>query len=657
MSIRKVLKRKQILRVTEDPLISSLKQADHEHKWIGYTEFMEKMINNKEITVVLIVLTEKFLEAKKKRLIKENENQNYFGISLIILCEKRRIAEDFLSIPSKMIQLILPLNMDAHFIINTVDQTVKTKFLGLENFNLQKELLVKNDVLRGMSRIGKLLGMEKDFSRLIQMILMETKKIVSADSGSVYIIERTKIDQKPTHLRFKSTSLKINTIEEFLLPINKRSIAGYVAFTGKPLLIDDVYQLSENEEYSFNPSFDKKAAYETKSMMTIPMKDHKDQVIGVIQLINRAKSKHKNDKSVKKEIIPFSNEDFELADAMAGQAGLTIENNFLIQDIQNLFEGFVTASVTAIEQRDPTTSGHSFRVAKFTIGLAEAVDRTHDKVFRDVKFNKKQIREIRYAALLHDFGKVGVKEEVLLKEKKLYSHELELIRWRYYLLREVINVNYLKNKINILENHKDPDPDKIHDLKSKKYQKLKELEDMFQSILHSNDPTILENGNFSMLKKMRSYMIQLCTGEKTPFLKNNEFLSLSVKMKGSLNQEERKEIESHVSHTFSFLKKIPWTQDLRSVPDIAHGHHEKLDGSGYPLGIMAKDICLQTRMMTISDMYDALTASDRPYKASLPRGKAIDILVLEANENRIDKGLLNVFIDAKIFNRREDSNA
>ena len=644
--------KKDVLKVAEDLLIHDIKKADPKYEWIEFTEFAERMVDKKEAPIVLIVSTDKFLKTNKEALALDYKDPRYYWISLIILSDEQKTFKDFLPIPQSIIKSILPSKTKPSFIVHAVDRVIEMQLLSLENLKLQKELSVKNDSLKGMSKIGKLLGMEKDFSKLIRMVLMETIRIVSADAGSIYVVERTKNDQTPTHLRFKSTSLEIETIEEFLLPIDKKSIAGYVALTGKPLLIDDVYQISKNEEYSFNNSFDQEASYKTHSMMVIPMKDHVERVIGVIQMINRFKTKYKDGKFIKKEIVPFSNEDFELANAMAGQAGLTIKNNFLLQDIQNLFEGFVTASVTAIEQRDPTTSGHSFRVAGFTVGLAEAIDRIPHKTFRHVHFNKDQIQEIRYAALLHDFGKVGIKEEVLLKKKKLYPYELDIIKWRYYLFRETVNTKYLKDKINILKNRKHSKPDKLYKLRQKRDQELKKLEVMLQNILDLNNPTVLEDPSFPILQDMKQYMIQLNTGEKIPFLKDNEFLSLSVR-KGSLNAEERKEIELHVSHTFNFLKKIPWTQDLSFIPDIAHGHHEKLDGSGYPLGIAAKDICLQTRMMTIADVYDALTAPDRPYKASLPKEKAIEILILEANENRIDRDLLNVFIDAKIFDQCE----
>ena len=648
------------LRVCSKSLRYSLEDQDSAHNWLNLDDLLgDRASNNLSETnscaiVITIVITkddiDTCLEAIEK-WIKTNPN---IKIKMIILSQQSQKKSEFNVSDPDHIYLILPLKTDTDLLLDIVEQAFETMKLKQRELELRSRLSVTNKDIRSLSKVGQLLGEEHNFDKLIRLILKESIKLASSDSGSVYVIERNKENKKPTHLRFKCTALDMKK-EEFLLPIDDSSIAGHVALTGKILSIDDVYSLKDTK-YSFNRELDIKFNYRTKSMLVVPMKNNKNQIIGIIQLINRKKEPSSEKLAIEDikgdKVIPFTTKDLEFTNAIAGQAGAAIQNNFLINDIHHLFEGFVTAAITAIEQRDPTTSGHSFRVAQLTVGMAEVVDLINIKPFENIKFSKDQIREIRYAALLHDFGKLGVREQVLLKAKKLYPYELENIEWRYYLLREIIHKQYLEKKIKLLrEKEESNEPTLEHTLKEVeqiKNEKLTEIDEMFNQILRANEPSILEEGNFEILEKIKSERIQLHNGEQVPFLKENEFLSLAIK-KGSLNVDERKEIESHVVHTYTFLKKIPWTQDLRYVPSIAHGHHEKLDGSGYPLGLGSNDICIQTRMMTISDVYDALTAPDRPYKASLPKERALDILDSEVKEKRIDADLFNLFVRAKVY--------
>ncbi len=641
------------LRIGSAAVLSILKEEEDISRWINLDSLLNDKIKIDATSTLtgVIVLTEPF----KKQIIESCwnwlEKYKHIKIQFILLSKEKKDVNkiDFLSIPIKFIHSILPIDIAASVLIKIVDQIINIIRLTDENTKISSEFKLSDRDTQSFIRIGKLLGQEHDFEKLIRLILFEFRNLVHADSGSIYIIERNTTNEIPTHLRFKSTNFDIN-INEFLLPIDKTSIAGYVALTGKLLLIDDVYKLPKNLEYTFNHSVDKRYSYHTKSMMVVPIKDHQEKIIGVIQFIN-CKKNMKDQltlENTQEKVISFSLKDLRLVKAMVGQAGITIENNFLLQDIHNLFEGFVTASVIAIEQRDITTSGHSFRVAAFTVELAKTVDRINTKFFKDIVFSSDQIKEIRYAALLHDFGKVGVKEEVLLKAKKLYPYELELIKWRYYFLKEKINRIYFQNKLRLLKQSNSKYSLLSKNLKVKLEQKLQELDQMFACVLEMNEPDMMGARNFEFLKKMMNTKIKVNNSEKINLLCKNEFASLTTR-KGSLNGAERLEIESHVSHTYAFLKEIPWTQSLKNIPKIAHGHHEKLDGSGYPLGLEAPNICIQTRMMTIADIYDALTAPDRPYKSSLPPEKALDIINHEVQEKHIDPNLFQIFTQEKIY--------
>ena len=260
-----------------------------------------------------------------------------------------------------------------------------------------------------------------------------------------------------------------------------------------------------------------------------------------------------------------------------------------------------------------------------------------------------QLRELRYASLLHDFGKVGVREEVLVKAKKLYPADLQRIEWRFRLARAGLQADLLSRRLRYLEEAgRDGYDDFLGQLREEGADRAADLDRMEETIRQSNEPTILEEGNFEHLQEMGARMLTLPDTEPLPALAEPELLKLSLR-KGTLDDAERKEIESHVTHTYSFLIQIPWTADLRRVPEIAYGHHEKLNGKGYPRALPGEEIPVQTRMMTISDIFDALTARDRPYKRAMPTERALTILEYEAKDELLDRDLLDVFLEAKVF--------
>ncbi|TGK04876.1 GAF domain-containing protein [Leptospira semungkisensis] len=529
-------------------------------------------------------------------------------------------------------------------------------FLNLQMITDQFDLLHKINTakyeINRLTRIGISLANEKDFDKLLREILYSAREICNADSGSLYLVEQDDIGFVK-NLRFKISALSIDT-EEFILPINKSSIAGYVAETGKVLNIPDVYNLPNSSEFSFNRNFDILSTYHTKSMLVVPMKGHRGDVVGVLQLINRKRNfsqKLTVEQMKGEEIQPFDDYSAQLVLGVAGQAAVAIQNNYLLREIETLFEGFVTASVNAIEARDPTTSGHSFRVAQLTVGLAETLDSVSDGKYRDTKFSKEQIKEIRYASLLHDFGKVGVREKVLVKAKKLEDLEIDLIDWRFRYLRKDFESKLNIRKIEYLKKHGSLGYSEFEKAIEFEYaEECKRLNSMFQIIAQSNEPSILEEANSQFLEDIAKMQYVTTEGESVELISPYEFSFLTIR-KGSLDFDERKEIESHVEHTFQFLSKIPWTNDLKMVPSIAHAHHEKLNGTGYPRGLAGEDIPVQSRIMTIADIFDALTDQDRPYKKAVPLDRALDILEMEAKENHLDKDLLNVFIEARVWER------
>ena len=344
----------------------------------------------------------------------------------------------------------------------------------------------------------------------------------------------------------------------------------------------------------------------------------------------------------------FGEDDLHNFVALGHQVGIAIENANLYEEIHLLFEGFISASVQAIESRDPTTSGHSQRVATLTCRLADAVSHTDSGLYAGVRFNEEQLKEIRYAAVLHDFGKVGVREHILLKARKLYPLQQELIKSRFDFIKRTLEVDTLHRKLEVHEaKMKGKKQTLLVQLDRQLAQQTKEVDELFSFILKCNQPSPQSTAEVVKLKEIAQLEYRSYDGPR-PFLTEEEVGALSV-LQGTLTQSERKEIEWHVAHTFEFLSKIPWSRSLKNVPSIAWSHHEKLDGSGYPRGLLHNQIPLQARMMTICDIYDALTASDRPYKAAISSDIALSYLEGQSKEGKLDSELVDVFTKEKVY--------
>ena len=516
--------------------------------------------------------------------------------------------------------------------------------------------------LQELTAVGVALSTQHDLMALLEMILSQARRLTTSDAGSLYLVDcpaQGTDGGTARELRFmlsQNHTLPALPLTEFTVPIDHASLAGYAAATAEPLVIADVYLLPDNVSYRQNRSFDDKFGYRTKSMLVIPMKTHRDEVVGVLQLINRKRARSADVKLtcpdvVEREVVSYDARAVELVSALASQAAVAIENKRLYEDIERLFEGFVTAAVTAIESRDPTTSGHSSRVATLTVDLAEAVDRAGEGPYRDLRFSREQLRELRYAGLLHDFGKVGVREQVLVKEKKLYPTDLEMIRHRFAYLLQSADLEFERRRAEVFSRCPRATHDAaLRELCAARDRSRGQLSRWLDAIVTANEPTVLPEGSFDELREINRHTYRDFDGIERPLLEDHELQFLMIR-KGNLDDRERREIESHVTHTYRFLEQIPWTRELRGIPAIAYAHHEKLNGRGYPRAITAGEIPVQARMMTISDIFDALTATDRPYKRAVPCDRALDILRMEAREGTLDQHLLESFIQARVFEK------
>jgi len=599
----------------------------------------------------IFLLNDEFVNNMNKEesgLIFCSDNSN------IVICIKRRgksnIAE-FCDEDKIFFYLKEPVE-DAELL-----KALKSGFVYLhskrESEGLHSALDTRTSELSSLNEIGISLSSEKNYDTLLGLILSKSREITNCDAGSLYLLDRTK--ETGNSLIFKlvqNDSLTNLEFKEYALPLTRSSLAGYVALTGEFINLDDVYHIPDDVDYSFNKAFDNKFNYRTKSMLVIPMKDHQNKTIGVLQLINRKKSKNvklTSGSAVEDEVRPFDEKTFGLINSLASQAAVSIENSLLYQNIQNLFEGFVKASVLTIEQRDPTTCGHSERVSSLTVGLAEVVDRISSGKYKDIHFSNDHLKEIRYAGLLHDFGKIGVRENVLVKANKLYPNEIKYVRSRFDFIKKSMECKYLEKKLSMVRDNK---VDDYHECFKQIDNELKEelirLDAYIEGIEKANIPTILEDDLFDELKNISDKVYQDYSGVECNYLTPYEFNLLSIK-KGTLDEKERHEIESHVVHSYEFLKKIPWTKEFENIPDIAHAHHEKLNGDGYPLGINTDKIPIQSKMMAITDIYDALTAQDRPYKKAVPHNKALDIIGFDVKGGLVDSDLFDMFVKEKVY--------
>ncbi|HUM15146.1 MAG TPA: HD domain-containing phosphohydrolase [Candidatus Nitrosotalea sp.] len=510
--------------------------------------------------------------------------------------------------------------------------------------------------LAQLNQIGVSLSAERDTDALLDLILTKAREITRSDAGSVYLVEETPDGAR--RLRFKlaqNDSVQV-PFTEFTLPIDDESVAGHVALTGSVLQLDDAYVLPSGSRFKINREFDERVGYRTKSMLVVPMATPQGTVIGALQLINCKRdpaARLGTPAAVEAVAIPYPDRFRGLAASLASQAAVALENSRLYQSIQTLFEGFVQASVTAIESRDPTTSGHSFRVADFTVALATAVDRADGGIFRDTRFSADEMKEIRYASLLHDFGKVGVREEVLVKAKKLLPRHLDVIRQRGEIIRRGLELRYAARKTDwLLQHGREGFAERAAILDAELAVVLADLDQHLKAIAAANEPTVMPDDISADIRELAGRAFPDHLGDSLTLITREEARVLSIP-RGSLTPEEYEQIQSHVVHTYQFLKQIPWTKELRRVPEIARSHHEKLDGSGYPAGWRAQDIPIQTRMMTISDIFDALTSGDRPYKPAVPVERALDILGHERRAGALDGELLSLFIAVRPWDRAE----
>ncbi len=506
------------------------------------------------------------------------------------------------------------------------DELDKRLPLSLGNLARQAQLAhqvrQEEEAVTILNEIGHALSAIPDRDALLHAVLFQTRRVVKADGGSLYLVTE---DGQLAFGAAQNDTVDFELVAN-TMPIDDRSLAGYVASRGIVQVIDDAYCLPEDAPYSFNTGFDQRSGYCTRTMLTVPMRDRQGRVIAVVSLINR-KPQFGVPLGSFDDVETFSRRDVALVRSIAAQAAVALENHRLYEDIRRLFDGFVEAAVTGIEARDPATGGHSHRVAGLTVALARAVNHSKLPAFAGVHFTQEDLVELHYAALLHDFGKVGVREEVLLKAEKLYPWELDVLEGRFRLYAMQVRMS-------------------AGDMLKAEPQ-LEEIKATVAALRRLNRPgSRMEGRDGELIRQAaRDWVL---ADDHSPVVQPRDLERLSM-LKGSLSDDERQEINAHVEHTRQFLERIPWTPNLQGIPSLAVAHHERVDGSGYPLGLEGDAIPMGAKLMAICDVFDALTAGDRPYRSAMSIERGLWILQLEAKAGKLCPDAVQLFIDESIW--------
>jgi len=508
--------------------------------------------------------------------------------------------------------------------------------------------------LEQLNAIGASLSAERDINRLLESILTAAKTITRADGGTLY-----RVADDGT-LRFeivRTTSLKYYLGGTTGTPVpfypihlmgkdgkpNHNMVAAYAALTGKTVNIPDAYT-AEGFDFTGTRNFDKKTGYRSKSFLTVPMKNHENEIIGVLQLLNAQDPKSG-------EIVAFSASDQRLAESLASQAAIALTNRMLIIQLEELFESFISLINLAIDEKSPYTGGHCQRVPQLTMMLAEAAAEVTEGALQAFRMNEKDRYELKIAGLLHDCGKVTTPVHVVDKATKLESiyDRIHLLDTRFEVLKRDAEIELLREKA-LLVAHGAPRAE--HDAADARHrERLRRLDDDRGFLRACNvGGEAMREADIERVKAIARYRWTDVSGHEANFLSEDELKNLTIRA-GTLTGEERQVINHHIVATIKMLEALPWPRHLRNVPEYAGGHHERMDGKGYPKGLTREQMSVQARVMGIADIFEALTAKDRPYKKGKTLSESLEILGRMRLNGHVDPDLFDVFVRRKVYRK------
>ena len=507
----------------------------------------------------------------------------------------------------------------------------------------QKIKNLENRIHR-LNEIGMALSTESDSNKLFEMILEEARNITNADGRTLYS------KNKEGNLKFEI--LRNDTMNTIMggssnkeIPFdpvklwvddstpNQSNVSAYVALTGETVNIKDAYQ-EAGFDFSGTKSYDEKTGYHSKSFLTVPLKNHENEIIGVMQLINARDEDN--------EVVPFDKDMQEQIESLASQGAVALTNKKLVGELKTLFEAFIQLIATAIDKKSEYTGGHCSRVPVITMMLADAVAKTTSGKYKDFSMTEEERYELYIAAWLHDCGKVATPPHVVDKGTKLETifDRIELVKTRMEILKRDVEIDFLKRQLN----------GSLPEFDEKYTKAIKEIDENIKFIEACNI-----GGEF-MKSELQDKIVAISkqklflNNKEMNILTDNEVRNLNI-TKGTLLPEERDIINDHISITIDMLEELPYPKNLKNIPEFAGGHHEKMDGTGYPKGLKADQMSPQAKIMAIADIYEALTAADRPYKEGKKLSQAMRIMGFMKNDYHIDEDLFEIFVNSGVYKK------
>jgi len=536
-------------------------------------------------------------------------------------------------------------------------------FCQIENETLQNEILNSSPALqkyiaflceqvRDLLKIGAALSAERNLPKLLEMILEEARHFTNADGGTLYMMNDDGLSLRFEIVQTDSLNIRMggtsgNPIDWYPVRLylqdgkpNHAMVSAHVGLTGEVVNIPDVYDV-KGFDFTGTRAFDSKTGYRSKSMLVVPMRNHENEIIGVLQLLNALDP-------ITKDSIPFTAADQALIISLASQAAVAVTNTRLIHDLEQLLESFIQVIASAIDEKSPYTGGHIERVANLTMMIADYINQiTSNDLYGKLQLNNDELKELRIAAWMHDIGKITTPEYVVDKSTKLETiyDRILTVNARFEILKRDALIAMLKHKLLIAEGKSSENPANVE---QNYHTQIKALEDDFIFLKTANI-----GGEFMAPEKqerVRTIGSQqlVINNESQNLLNENEISNLCIP-RGTLTDQEREIINNHVIVTIKMLEKLPYPKKLRHVPEYAGGHHEKLDGSGYPNHLTAAQLSPQARMMALADIFEALTARDRPYKKGKTLSEAMKIMSFMAKDKHIDPELFKIFVKEKIY--------
>jgi HD-GYP domain-containing protein (c-di-GMP phosphodiesterase class II) len=503
------------------------------------------------------------------------------------------------------------------------------------------------DQIRRLNQIGSALSAERNLNKLLEMIVDEARGFTNADGGTLYIMSD---DEKELQFAIiQNTSLNVRmggtggTITWPSVKLqnpdgtpNHANVSAYAAITGRVINISDVYN-AEGFNFEGTRKFDAETGYRSKSMLVVPMRNHENDIIGVLQLLN-------TQIEVTSEVIPFSFENQSMTESLASQAAVAITNNRLFHDLEDLLESFIKTIAMAIDEKSPYTGGHVRRVSELTMTIAGKINESTEGPYAGIHFDEDKLKELRISAWLHDVGKITTPEFIIDKGKKLETiyDRVEIVKARF----EVLKRDYVIEELKKVDTQKKGKNRKKVVNDCEKF--TKDLEADFEFLTDINTGTKFMDEK--MLDRLRNIARRqwILDGTSHNVLSDDELYNLSISQ-GTLTKEEKEIIKNHVNVTHKILSQLPFPKKLKNVTYYASAHHEKIDGAGYPFGLKGNRIPLQARIIALADIFDALTAKDRPYKKEKTLSEAVKIMGYMVKENHIDADLFELFIKERIY--------